>query len=69
MSYIHEKRRVRYVYTQPLIGVFFIHGNGNMHAWMKSVLLQWTPSLKDHSKLKGKCTDVQSGCGTSIELA
>ena len=30
----HAKRRVRYVYiyTQTLIVVFFVHGNGNMHA-------------------------------------
>ena len=33
---------------------------------MKSVLLRWTPSLNDCSKLKGECTDVQSGCGTSV---
>ena len=32
--YKHAKRRVRYVYvySQTLIGVFFVHGNGNMHA-------------------------------------
>ena len=34
---------------------------------MKSVLL-WTPFLKLNygSKLKGQCTDVESGCGTSV---
>ena len=32
---------------------------------MKSVLLRWTPSLNDRSKLKGECTDVKSGCVTS----
>ena len=32
---------------------------------MKSVLLRFTSSLNDHSILKGLCTDVQSGCGTS----
>ena len=30
--HIHAKRRVLYVYTQTLFGVFFVHGNGNMHA-------------------------------------
>ena len=33
---------------------------------MKSVLLGWTPSLNDRSKLKAECTDVQSGWGTSV---
>ena len=33
---------------------------------MKSVLLRWTPSLNDRSKLKGECTDVKSGCGKSV---
>ena len=33
---------------------------------MKSVLLRWTPSLNDRSKLKGECTDVKSGCITSV---
>ena len=32
VSYIQAKRRVRYVYTQTQIGVFFVHGNGNTHA-------------------------------------
>ena len=30
--YIHAKRREHYVYTQTVIGVFFVDGNGNMHA-------------------------------------
>ena len=33
---------------------------------MKSVLLLLTPSLKYRSKLKGQCTDVVSGCVTSV---
>ena len=33
---------------------------------MKSVLLLWTPSLNDRSKLKGECPDVKSGCGISV---
>ena len=37
-----------------------------MFMMMKSVLLLWTPSLNDHSKLKGQCTDVESGCNTSV---
>ena len=50
---------------------------GLRHAWtlhntcvsdsiMKSILLRWAPSLNDRSKLKGQCTDVKSGCGTSV---
>ena len=31
-----------------------------------SVLLRWVPSLNVHSKLKGQCTDVKSGCVTSV---
>ena len=58
-------------YTQTLIGVFFIHGNGNTHAcltytMMKSVLLRWTLSCNNRSKLKGECTDVKSGRRTSV---
>ena len=33
---------------------------------MQSVLLRWAPSLNNCSKLKGQCTDVKSGCGTSV---
>ena len=33
---------------------------------VKSVLLLWTPSLNDCSKLKGECTAVKSGCGPSV---
>ena len=33
---------------------------------MKSILLRWAPSLNDRSKLKGQCTDVKSGCVTSV---
>ena len=33
---------------------------------MQSVLLLLTPSLNDCSKLKGQCTDVKSGCSTSV---
>ena len=33
---------------------------------MISVLLRWAPSLNDRSKLKGQCTDVKSGCVTSV---
>ena len=29
------------------------------YTMMKSVLLLWTPSLNDRSKLKGQCTDVE----------
>ena len=68
-AHFRAKRRVRYIYMLTLIGVFFVHRNGNMHAWktrMKSVLLRWTPSLNDRSKLKGECTGVQSGCSTSV---
>ena len=32
---------------------------------MESVLLLLAPSLNDHSKLKGQCTDFKSGCVTS----
>ena len=32
LSYIHTKCREGYVCTQTLIGVFFVHRNGNMHA-------------------------------------
>ena len=37
VSYKHTKRRVvcaTYIriYTQTLIGIFFVHGKGNMHA-------------------------------------
>ena len=35
-------------------------------ARMIFVLLRWAPSLNDRSKLKGKCTDVKSGCGPSV---
>ena len=35
------------------------------YTMMKSVLLHWTPSLNDSSKLKGQCTDDKSGCSTS----
>ena len=31
-------------------------------------LLLLTPSINDRSKLKGQCTDVKSGCGTSVDL-
>ena len=33
---------------------------------IKSVLLRQTSSLNNHSKLKGQCTDVKSGCVTSV---
>ena len=33
---------------------------------MKSVLLLWTPSLNNRSKLKGQYTDIKSGCGISV---
>ena len=33
---------------------------------MKSVLLLWTPSLNEHSKLKGQFTAVKSGSGISV---
>ena len=33
---------------------------------MKYVLLRWAPPLNDRSKLKGQCTDVKSGCVTSV---
>ena len=33
---------------------------------MQSVLFRWMPSLNHRSKLKGECTDVKSGCGTSV---
>ena len=33
---------------------------------MKSVLLRWTPSLNDHSKLKGQYTDVKSVSSISV---
>ena len=36
------------------------------YTMMQSVLLRWTPSLNHRSKLKGECTDVKSGCGTSV---
>ena len=58
-------------YTQTL-SVNFVHGNGNTqytcvsYTMMKSVLLRRMPSLNDQSKLKGECTDVKSGCGTTV---
>ena len=61
-----------YIFTQTLIGIFYVHGNGNMHiacvsySRMKSVLLRWTPSLNDCSKLKGQYTDVKSGSSISV---
>ena len=61
-----------HIYMQTLIGVFFVHGKGNMHAgwWsymrMKSVLLRLTPSLIDRSKLKGQYTDVKSCSSISV---
>ena len=33
---------------------------------MKSVLLLWTPSFIDRSKLKGQYTVVKGGCGPSV---
>ena len=34
---------------------------------IKSVLLRWTPSLNYYSKLKVQCTDLKSGCVTSVK--
>ena len=36
---------------------------------VKSVLVHWTPSLNDRSKLKGQNTDVKSGSGISVGLS
>ena len=36
------------------------------YTMVKSVLLRWTPSLNDCSKLKGQYTDVKSGSGISV---
>ena len=33
---------------------------------LQSVLLRWTPSLNDRSKLKGQYTDVKSGSDISV---
>ena len=71
----HVINTCKSTYTQTLIGVFFVHGNGNTHyacvsyTMMKSVLLRRTPSLNDFIKLKGECTDFKSGCSTSVGLS
>ena len=43
-----------------------LHNTCVSDSLMKSVLLRWTPSLNDRSKLKGQNTDVKSGCVTSV---
>ena len=57
------------VYTQAVISVLFVHRHGNTHACLTQgwnlFLLLWTSSLNDRSKLKGQCSDVKIGCGTS----
>ena len=73
VSYIHAKRCVHYVhirkhwlayfsYTETVIRNYACVSN----TMMTSVLLRWTPSLNNCSKLKRECTDVTSGCRISV---
>ena len=43
-----------------------MHNTRMFDSMIKSVLLRWTPSLNDRSKLNGQYTDVKSACGTSV---
>ena len=66
---LHAKRCVRYFHIHSDWRIF--RTRKRLHACvfytrMKFVNLLWTPSLNDRSKLKGQCTDVKSGCGSSI---
>ena len=72
VSYIHAKRRVcfiQYIYANTDWRIFLTRKQEHAcvsYTRMNSVLLLWTPSLNDRSKSKGECTDVKSGCGTSV---
>ena len=70
VSYRHAKRCVHYVHVYANSDRRIFLTRKRRHACMsyirmKSVLLIWTSSLNDRSKLKGQDTDVKSGCGTS----
>ena len=73
------QRFLRCAYTQNAVCATCIHANSDWRIFctqerytcvsctmMKSVLLRWTPSLNNCSKLKGECIDVKSGCSTSV---
>ena len=70
VSYRHAKRCVHYVHVYANSDRRIFLTRKRRHACMsyirmKSVLLIWTSSLNDRSKLKGQYTDVKSGCNTS----
>ena len=43
-----------------------LHNACMSDSMMKYVLRRWAPSLNDRSILTGQCTDVKSGCSTSV---
>ena len=70
VSHRHANRCVRYVYlskhwldyflyTKTVKCMRFLHEDEIFFTSMD-------PSLNNHSKLKGECADVKSGCGTSV---
>ena len=65
VSYIHVKRCVRQVHSNSDWRIFRKRKQEYAcvsYTMMIYVLLQWTPSLNDRSKLKGECTAVSSRC-------